>query len=78
MPNGGIPNELYTERKITSKIDKTLRIGVDIAKVIHYAGAFVYRGIELAKALDLIILGKAWKPLGIVNQLGKKRIKVVA
>lgn len=40
----------YTQNeKIMSITEKTLVIGVDIAKSIHYARAFDYRGIELAK-----------------------------
>lgn len=40
----------YTQNeKIMSISEKTLVVGVDIAKSIHYARAFDYRGIELAK-----------------------------
>ena len=40
----------YTQNeKIMSITEKTLVVGVDIAKEIHYARAFDYRGIELAK-----------------------------
>lgn len=39
----------YTQNeKIMSISEKTLVVGVDIAKSIHYARAFDYRGIELA------------------------------
>ncbi|NLI61171.1 MAG: IS110 family transposase [Clostridiales bacterium] len=40
----------YTQNeKIMSITERTLVVGVDIAKSIHYARAFDYRGIELAK-----------------------------
>jgi transposase len=40
----------YTQNeKIMSITEKTLVVGIDIAKTIHYARAFDYRGIELAK-----------------------------
>jgi transposase len=40
----------YTQNeKIMSITEKTLVVGVDIAKTPHYARAFDYRGIELAK-----------------------------
>jgi transposase len=40
----------YTQNeKIMSITERTLVVGVDIAKTIHYARAFDYRGIELAK-----------------------------
>lgn len=40
----------YTQNeKIMSISEKTLVVGVDIAKSVHYARAFDYRGIELAK-----------------------------
>ena len=40
----------YTQNeKIMSITQRTLVVGVDIAKKIHYARAFDYRGIELAK-----------------------------
>lgn len=40
----------YTQNdKILQITDKTLIVGVDIAKEVHYARAFDYRGIELGK-----------------------------
>lgn len=40
----------YTQNeKIMSITEKTLVVGVDIAKAIHYARVFDYRGTELAK-----------------------------
>lgn len=40
----------YTQNeKIMSITEKTLIVGIDIAKATHYARAFDYRGIELAK-----------------------------
>lgn len=48
-------------------------VGVDIAKAIHYARAFDYRGIELAKLFKFensregLEAFKAW-----INSLGKE------
>lgn len=42
----------YTQNdKIMSINEGTLVVGVDIAKEIHYARAFDYRGIELGQVL---------------------------
>ncbi|SHJ84419.1 hypothetical protein SAMN02745975_03018, partial [Geosporobacter subterraneus DSM 17957] len=38
--------------KIMQITDKTLVIGVDIAKKIHYARAFDWRGIELDRTIS--------------------------
>lgn len=42
----------YTQNeKIMSITEKTLVIGIDIAKEVHYARAFDYRGIEFSKVI---------------------------
>jgi transposase len=38
--------------KIMQITDKTLVIGVDIAKKVHFARAFDWRGIEVAKTFN--------------------------
>lgn len=38
--------------KIMQITDKTLVIGVDIAKKVHYARAFDWRGIEFGKVIS--------------------------
>ena len=38
-------------QKISQIKNETLVVGIDVAKETHYARAFNYRGIELAKLL---------------------------
>jgi len=38
-------------QKISQIKNETLVVGIDVAKETHYARAFDYRGIELAKLL---------------------------
>ena len=46
----------YTQNeKIMSITERTLVIGIDIAKQFQYARAFDYRGIELSKVRPLKI-----------------------
>ncbi len=43
----------YTQNdKILSITEKTLVVGVDIAKEVHFARAFDYRGLELDKVFS--------------------------
>jgi len=72
----------YTQNeKIMSITEKTLVVGIDIAKSIHYARAFDYRGIELAKVLKFentregLELFKEWVE-SLVKDTGKGQIIV--
>lgn len=48
----------YTQNdKIMQVTDKTLIIGVDIAKAVHFARVFDWRGIELAKTFSFEATG---------------------
>ncbi|GLI51021.1 hypothetical protein TSYNTROOL_11070 [Tepidanaerobacter syntrophicus] len=67
----------YTQNdKIMQVTDKTLVIGVDIAKKVHFARAFDWRGIEIAKTFSFEATGtgfgrfKEW-----VQEISKKNGK---
>jgi transposase len=66
-------------QKISQIKNETLVVGIDVAKETHYARAFDYRGIELAKLLKFSNTAEGFKLLDqwmqdICKQKGKTEI----
>jgi hypothetical protein len=71
--------EKYTKSEDFANQNETLVVGIDVAKETHYARAFDYRGIELAKLLKFSNTAEGFKLLDqwmqdICKQKGKTEI----